>query len=159
MVDPLVTRKNMGERNGRFVALGGVLATAVIATLLLMPAVHSLGQANGLWLGAAIMIVPTAAVLTATGYRYYGLVRSFGVAVMVMALTSVITWAVAVFTLVTAMSQSPTAMTVGVVLYLTPPVCVVIFAMLAMLVVSRPDEPGDPVPAHQHEHEGNRARR
>lgn len=100
-----------------------------------MPSVRQLGGSYELWLGAAIMIIPTAAVLTATGYCLYGLWRSLGVAVAVMVITSVITWVVAVFTFATALSESPSGMVLGAVLFATPAVCVVVLGLLAIRFV------------------------
>ena len=76
-----------------------------------------------------------AAVLTATGYGLYGRWRSLGVAVAVMVITSVITWVVAVLTFAAALSESPAGMVLGVVLFATPAVCVVVFGLLAIRIV------------------------
>jgi hypothetical protein len=126
----------MDEKNARPLALAGVFGAAIIATFLLTPAMYRLSRIDGLWPGMAIMIVPTAAVLTATGYRYYGLWRSLGVAVGVVLLTLTITWAIAVFMLAVATAESPATVVVDIVLYATPATCVVVFALLAMRLVS-----------------------
>lgn len=94
---------------------------------------------DGFWLDATIMIVPIA-VLMATGYRYYGLLGSLRVAAVLMLLTSVITWAAAVLTLAAAVAESPAALVIGIVLYTTPAACVVVFALLAMRIVSTRSE-------------------
>jgi hypothetical protein len=125
----------MEARNARGIAVAGVIGAAVLATFLLMPSVRQLGGADWLWLGAAIMIVPTAAVLTATGYGLYGLWRSLGMAVAVMVITSVITWVVAVFTFAAALSESPAGTVLGIVLFATPAVCVLVFGLLAIRFV------------------------
>jgi hypothetical protein len=49
---------------------------------------------DGMWLAAAIMGLPTAAVLAVTGYRHYGWARSFAVAVTIALMTCVISWMV-----------------------------------------------------------------
>ena len=125
----------MAERNARGIAVAGVIGTAVLATFLLMPSARQVGGSVALWLSATIMIVPTAALLTATGYALYGFFRSLAVAVVVMILTSLITWVVAVFTIAAALAESPTGVVLGVVLYATPAVCVLVFGLLAMRLI------------------------
>jgi uncharacterized membrane protein len=139
----------MVEIKERPLTVAGVFGAAVIATFLLTPAMDRLSQTDGLGLGAAIMVLPTAAVLTVTGYRYYGLLRSLGVAVVVTTLTSVIAWVVAVFTLAAAVAESPAALAAATVLYATPAACVVICGLLAMRIVSRRSEASDTLEREQ----------
>jgi hypothetical protein len=137
----------MREKNARQLTLLGVLGAAVIVTCLLTPAMDRVGRINELWLDVAIMIVPTA-VLTSTGYRYYGPLRSLGVAVVVMLLTSAITWVVAVSTLAAAVAASPAALMAGIILYAIPAACVLVFALLAMRIVPTRSEA---LPTSDHE--------
>jgi hypothetical protein len=132
----------MATRSARAIALAGVLVTAALTTLLLMPAIREVGGPGFGWLAAAIMIVPTATVLTASGWPYYGPLRSPAVGVGVMALTSLITWVVAVFTFAAALSGSTAGVILGIVLYLTPALCVLVFGLLAMRIVATADETG-----------------
>ncbi|MBV8929235.1 MAG: hypothetical protein JO152_08945 [Mycobacteriaceae bacterium] len=125
----------MADRTPRTIALAGVIATAVAATLLLMPSVRLFGWPDHMWVGAAVLIVPTAALLTVTGWPHYGFLRSLAVGVGVMVLTSVITWIVAVVTLAAALAGSPAGMILGFVLYATPAVCVLLFGLLALRVL------------------------
>jgi Kef-type K+ transport system membrane component KefB len=125
----------MGERNARTIAVLGIIGTAALATVLLMPAIRQLGFPTAAWLGLLIMVVPTAALLTATGFLRFGLARSLAVALGVMVLTSIITWVVAVFTFAAALSGSSTGSILGIVLYITPAVSVVVFGLLSLRFV------------------------
>ena len=62
--------------DARKVAIASVLVAAVLAASLVVPAIGQVLTLEGTWLAAAILGLPTAAVLTATGYRRYGLGRS-----------------------------------------------------------------------------------
>jgi Kef-type K+ transport system membrane component KefB len=125
----------MGERNARTIAVLGIIGTAALATVLLMPVIRQLGFPTAAWLGLLIMVVPTAALLTATGFLHFGLARSLAVALGVMVLTSIITWVVAVFTFAAALSGSSTGSILGIVLYITPAVSVVVFGLLSLRFV------------------------
>jgi hypothetical protein len=122
----------MGDRNARAIAVLGIIGTAALATVLLMPAIRQLGFPTAAWLGLLIMVVPTAALLTATGFLQFGLASSLAVAVGVMVITSIITWVVAVFTFAAALSGSPSGSLLGIVLYITPAVSVVVFGLLSL---------------------------
>jgi hypothetical protein len=60
--------------DGRGTAVVGIISAAALAACLLVPGMR-LG-ADPPWVGAAIMIVPLAALLTGTGYRHFGLGRT-----------------------------------------------------------------------------------
>jgi hypothetical protein len=114
----------------------GVVVAAVLAACLVVPALGQVLTLERTWLAAAMVGVPTAAVLTATGYRHYGPARSVIVAVIVTALTLVITWVVSVFVVASALSGSATSAMMGAVLYGVPAVAVVIFGLLALKLAS-----------------------
>jgi hypothetical protein len=125
----------MQHIDSRKMAVAGVLATAVIASCLTLPAVDQLSTIEGTWLAAAMLCLPTAALLTATGYRHYGFTRSVVVAVAVMLVTALITWLVAVFALASAMSGSTMGLAIGTLLLAVPAVSVVIGGLLALRLV------------------------
>ena len=121
--------------DARKVAIAGVLVAAVLAACLVVPAIGQVLTLEGTWLAAAILGLPTAAVLSATGYRHYGLGRSLAVAVAVTAVTLVLTWLVSVFVVASALAGSATSMAMGVVLYGVPALVVVILGLLALRLV------------------------
>jgi hypothetical protein len=121
--------------DARKVAIAGVLVAAVLAACLVVPAIGQMLTLEGTWLAAAILGLPTAAVLTATGYRHYGLARSLAVAVVVTAVTLVVTWVVSVFVVASALAGSATSMAMGIVLYGVPALAVVILGLLALRLV------------------------
>ena len=122
----------MQQIDSRKIAVAGVLATAVLAACLTLPAVDQLSTIEGTWLAAAILCLPTAALLTATGYRHYGFARSVGVAVAVMLVTALLTWLVAVFALASAMSGSTIGLAMGTLLLAVPALSVIIGGLLAL---------------------------
>jgi len=129
----------MQQIDSRKIAVAGVLVTAVLAACLTLPAVDQLSTIEGTWLAAAILCLPTAALLTATGYRHYGFARSVGVAVAVMLVTALLTWLVAVFALASAMSGSTIGLAMGTLLLAVPALSVIIGGLLALrLAPSRP---------------------
>ena len=121
--------------DARKVAIAGVLVAAVLAACLVVPAIGQVLTLEGTWLAAAILGLPTAAVLTATGYRHYGLGRSLAVALVVTVITLVITWVVSVFVVASALGGSATSMIMGIVLYGVPAVVVLILGLLALRLV------------------------
>ncbi len=126
----------MSTRNGRGVALAGILGAAVVAALVLVPGLHI--GATQPWLGALVVVVPTAALLTATGYQHYGLGRALAVALAVTLIAGGVSWVVAVFTLVKALTGTGVGMAWAVLLFLTPPVSVLALGALALRLVSPP---------------------
>src|SRR3954469_23253763 len=94
----------MRQINSRTLAVIGVLATAVLTACLVLPVSRQFGTVEGSWLGAALFLVPTIALLIATGFRYYGLWRSVEVAVVVMVITAFVTVAVSAFGFAGALS-------------------------------------------------------
>jgi hypothetical protein len=122
----------MQQTNSRTIAVIGVLATAVLAASLVVPVSRQLGTAEGMWLAAAIMLVPTMVVLIATSFRYYGLLRSVAVAAFVMVITSIVTFVISVFAFATALSGSVTGIMLAIVLFGGPALSVLILGLLAL---------------------------
>lgn len=83
------------------------------------------------WLGATIMIVPVAALLTGTGYRHYGLGRALAVALAVTLVAGGVSWLVAIFTLVKALSSAGVGLVWAILLFATP-----VFSVLALGVLA-----------------------
>jgi len=113
----------------------GVVVAAVLAACLVVPAFGQVLTLEGTWLAAAMMGVPTAVVLTATGYRHYGFGRGLLVAVVITVLTLVITWVVSVSVVASALSGSATSVVMGAVLFGVPALAVVVLGVLALRVV------------------------
>lgn len=120
--------------NTRGTAVAGVIGAAVLAACLLVPGMW-LG-ADWPWLGAVVIVVPTAALLTATGYRLYGSGRSLAVALAVTLVAGGVSWVVAVFTLVKALSGEGVALVWAILLFATPAVSVLMLGVLALRIVS-----------------------
>lgn len=119
--------------NGRGLAVAGTLGAAVLAALLLVPGLR-LG-ADRPWLGAVIILVPTAAMLAVTGIRHYGAGRAVAVALVVTLVAGSVSWLVAVFTLVRALSGVGVGLVWAILLFLTPVVSVLALGALALRVV------------------------
>ena len=119
----------------RKVTIVGVVVAAVLAACLVVPAFGQVVSLEGTWLAAAILGVPTAAVLTATGYRHYGLGRGLLVAVTITVLTLVVTWVVCVYVVAAALSGSATSVVMGAVLYGVPALAVLVLGLLALWLV------------------------
>ena len=122
----------MQRTDARKVALIGVVVAAVLAACLVVPAFGQVLTLEGTWLAAAIMGVPTAAVLAATGYRHYGYGRGLLVAVVITVLTLAVTWVVSVFVVASALTGSATSIAMGAVLYGVPALAVLILGILAL---------------------------
>lgn len=125
----------MRQTDTRKVAVAGIVVAAVLSSCLILPATGHLATLEGTWLAAAILGLPTAAVLVATGYRHYGLGRSIAVAVVVMAITLVASWVLSVFVVASALAGSTTATAMGVLLYVIPTVLVMVLGLLALRLV------------------------
>ncbi len=125
----------MRQTDSRKTAVAGVLVAAVLAALLVMPAVGRTTTLDGMWLAVAILGLPTAAVLFATGFRHYGWARSLAVAVVIALLTCLISWVVSIFAVASALGGSAVGMILGLVLYGTPVLVVAALGMLALKVV------------------------
>ena len=121
------------------IAIAGVVVAAMLAASLVTPMVGQLSAFSGVWLAAAIIGLPTVVVLTATGYRHYGLPGSLAVAVTIALVTFVVTWAVFVFAFASALSGSITGPVMGVVLHGVPALSVVVLGLLALKIVPRGD--------------------
>ncbi len=125
----------MQDNKPRTIAVIGVLTTAVLAAVLVIPVSRHLGSDEGLWLAAAIMLAPTIALLVATSFHYYGLLRSIGVAVAVMAITGIVTLVISTFAFATALSGSATGIGLAIVLFGGPALSVAILGLLALRIV------------------------
>ena len=129
--------------NSRTLALIGVLATAVLTACLVMPVSRQLGTVEGTWLAAALFLVPTIALLIATGFRYYGLWRSVEVAVVVMVITAFVTVVVSAFGFAGALSGSIAGVLFAVMLFGGPALSVVVLGLLAMRIAAVEPQPSD----------------
>ncbi|AFM15995.1 hypothetical protein Mycch_1187 [Mycolicibacterium chubuense NBB4] len=123
----------MAPSHDRRIAVAGIIAAAVLAAALLVPGLR-IGTDRP-WLGALTILVPTAALLTATGSRHYGPVRAFAVALAVTVAAAAVSWLVALFTLVKALSGSGVEAAWGVLLFVTPVVSVLALGALALRLV------------------------
>jgi hypothetical protein len=137
-------------RQTQKIAMVGVFVAAVLAACLVMPTVGQLSAMSGVWLAAAIMGLPTVVVLVATGYRHYGLGRSLAVAVTIMLITFVVTWAVFVFAFASALSGTVSGPVMAVVLYGVPALSVLVLGLLALKIV-----PARPTVDRQFDHVSN----
>jgi hypothetical protein len=115
----------MRQTDSRKVAVAGIAVAAVLTACLILPAMGRLATLDGTRTAAAILGLPTVAVLVATGSRHYGLGRSIAVAVVVMAVTLVASWVLSVFVVASALGGSTTTMAMGVLLYAVPVALVV----------------------------------
>ncbi|BBY43795.1 hypothetical protein [Mycolicibacterium celeriflavum] len=139
----------MRQTNSRRIAVAGVLAAAVLAAVLVMPASRQLGTSEGLWLAAATLGVPTIGVLVATSFRYYGLARSLAIGTVIAVVTCVVSLVVAAFTFATALSGSVTGLLLAIVLFGAPALTVAILGLVALRLA-----PSQPSTAREHESVG-----
>ena len=121
----------------------GVIVAAVVASCLILPAMGKLATLDGTWLAAAIVGLPTVAVLVATGYRHYGLGRSVAVAVMVMTIALLASWVFSVFVMAAALGGSTTTLAMGVLLYGIPAAIVAALGLLALKLVPARSQSSD----------------
>jgi hypothetical protein len=75
--------------------------------------------------------VPVAALLTGTGYRHYGLGRAIAVALA----AGGVSWLVAVYTLVKALSGADVGLVWAVLLFATPVISVLALGALALRIL------------------------
>lgn len=120
--------------DGRGLAVAGLIGAAVLAALLLVPGLR-LG-ADHPWLGAVVILVPAAAMLAVTGIRHYGVGRAVTVALVVTLVAGGVSWLVAVFTLVRALSGVGVGLAWAILLFLTPVVSVLALGALALRTVT-----------------------
>lgn len=132
------------RHDSREIAIAGVVMAAVLASCLILPTMGSLATLDGTWRAAAILGVPTVAVLIVTGHRHYGLARSAAVAVVVMGSAMLASWVVSVFVVAAAMSGSASTLAMGVLLYGIPALIVAMLGLLALKLV-----PGRRPPGHR----------
>jgi len=138
---------DMRQTDSRKIAVAGVLVASVLASCLVMPAVGQTSTLDGMWLGAVIMGLPTAAVLAVTGYRHYGWARSLAVAVTVALITCLISWVVSIFAVASALGGSAVGWILGIGLYGTPALTMAILGLLALKVVPAA-QPADRLSEH-----------
>lgn len=137
----------MSRRNGRGIAVAGIVGAAGLAMLVLVPGLR-LGT-DMPWLGALVILAPTATLLAATGFRHYGLGTAVAVAAVVAVVAGGVSWLVAVFTLVKALSGVGVGLAWAILLFLTPAVSVLALGALALRVVPGRSAPGEPSDAVQ----------
>lgn len=118
--------------DGRGIAVAGIGGAAVLAAGLLVPAMRV--GVDRPWLAAVMMVVPVAALLTATGYRHYGLGRALAVALAVTVAAGGVSWLVAVFTLVKALSGAGVGLVWAILLFATPVFSVAVLGALALRI-------------------------
>lgn len=147
----------MSRTKGRRLAVAGIVGAAVLATLVLVPGLR-LG-ADWPWLGALVILVPTATLLAATGFRHYGPGRAVAVAAVVTVFAGGVSWLVAVFTLVRALSGAGVELAWAILLFLTPAVSVLALGALALRVVPPRVVPGEPSDAARRSAPAARANR
>lgn len=138
----------MRYRNTRAIAIGGVLASAVLAIALVMPAAREFGTDEGLWRGLALFALPIFAVLAATGVPFYGAVRSTSVAVTLTLVTSLITWVLAIFAVASALSGSGLGLVLTIAVFAAPALVLVVGGLAAtrLLNGATPVEDREPAP-------------
>lgn len=112
--------------------MAGIGGAAVLAAGLLVPAMRV--GVDRPWLAAVMMVVPVAALLTATGYRHYGLGRALAVALAVTVAAGGVSWLVAVFTLVKALSGAGVGLVWAILLFATPVFSVAALGALALRI-------------------------
>ncbi len=125
----------MRHTDSREIATAGVVVAAVLTSCLILPTMGRLATLDGTWTAAAILGIPTVAVLILTGYRYYGLARSVAVAVVVMGIAMIVSWVLSVFVVAAAMSGSTSTLAMGVLLYGLPALIVALLGLLALRLV------------------------
>lgn len=120
-------------KNAHGTAVAGVVGAAILAACLLEPGLRA-GVAS-FWVGAAVIVVPTAALLTATGSRYYGFGRSLAVGLAVTLAAGGVSWVVAIFTLVKALSGRGVLLVWAILPFAASVVAVLALGVLALRVV------------------------
>ncbi|OBF30357.1 hypothetical protein A5724_24415 [Mycobacterium sp. ACS1612] len=125
----------MQNSNPRVFAVVGVVAAAIAAGALVIPAARQLGSASGSLTAAAIIGIPVLVVLAVSGAAYYGVLASCVVAVVTAVLTCIVSWVIAAFAFATALSGSTTGLLLAVVLFGGPALCVLLLGLLALRVV------------------------
>lgn len=130
----------MSRTNGRSLAIAGIVGAAVLATLVLVPGLRV--GADSPWLGALVILAPTATLLAAAGVRHYGTGRTVAVAAVVAVVAGGVSWLVALFTLVRALSGVGVGLAWAIPLFLTPAVSVLALGALALRVVPSRFAPG-----------------
>jgi hypothetical protein len=141
----------MQHSNSRVFAVVGVVAAAIAAAALVMPAARQLGPATGLLTAAAIIGIPVFLLLAVSGAAHYGVLGSSVVAVAIALITCVVSCVVAAFTFATALSGSVTGVVFAVVLFGGPALTVLTLGLLALRLV--PARSGDAATRREAQHQ------
>lgn len=130
-------------KSARALALAGVVLTAVLMVVLVRPAMREIvGLYGQPVVGVLILALPTVALLTATGYRYYGLKRAVLVALAVVVTAGVVSGVTVVLAVGAAQMPSSSALFVLTLVFATPFLAVLVLGVLAVFVVrGTPAEP------------------
>lgn len=139
----------MQYRNARAITVGGVLASAVLAVALVMPAARLLGTEDGLLQGMALFALPLLAVLTATGIPFYGFWRASSVAVTLTLIVSVAMWLLTLFAVAGALSGSASALILTIAVLSVPALLLVGAGLFTMRFLNgaTPIEEREPSPS------------
>lgn len=89
-----------------------------------------------------VIVVPVAALLTGTGYRHYGLGRALAVALAVTLVAGGISWLVAIYSLVKALSGAGVGLAWAILLFATPIFSVLALGALALRILPPRPSPG-----------------
>lgn len=119
----------------RKTAAAGVLAAAMLASCLIVPALSRFSAADGSATAAAILGIPIAAVLAGTGMRHYGPLRALAVAFVVTAATVAVAGASSLVVAASALSGPTTTLAAGVVLLGAPVALELALGFLALQLV------------------------
>ncbi len=123
---------NLVVKNARALALTGVVLTAMLMVAIARPALREIiGWHGRPWLGVLMLGVPTVALLTATGYRYYGARRALAVALIVVVISGLATAICAVVAVGAAQMPSGSTLLVLGLIFGTPIVSVLVLGVLA----------------------------
>lgn len=132
-------------KSARPLALAGVLLTAVLMVILIRPAMREIvGPYGQPVVGVLILAVPTVALLTATSYRYYGLMRALVVALCVIVTAGIVSGIAVVLAVGAAQMPSSTAFFVFALILAAPFLSVLVLGMLALRLVPGVDGPSEP---------------
>lgn len=123
-------------KSARAVALTGVFLTAVLMVVLVRPAFREIvGLYGQPLIGVVILVVPTAVLLTATSYRYYGLKRAVVVALVVIAISGAASGFSIVIAVGAAQMPSGSAVVVLALIFAVPFLSVLVLGVLALRLV------------------------
>lgn len=127
-------------RTARETATAGIVGGGILAACLLLPGLWIGGR--WAWIGVLIIVAPTAALLTATGRRHYGFAGSLTVALVVTLIAGGVSWALAVFALVKALSGEGVQLVWAILPFVASAVSVLALGLIALRVVPARPEAG-----------------